>query len=185
MQKKHMILLLLVASFAASLSFAFPPGQPGDNTCTEDLDSMVSYCEDYCTMMTGEVCVLCSTSVSERGVLDACTCQSPSTRKHVNFYNITCDIPVDEHEAPSQEPYDNETEETTVPVAPKSNTTQDLVTAINKTNTTTTINKSAGSQPKPSGSSSQSGQQGSATPCIGPAAIAFIACLALIGKRKD
>ena len=173
---------ILLPFLLFSACFAFPPGQPGDNTCTEDLDSMVEYCEDYCTRMTGGdgICVLCETSVSERGILDACMCQSPSTGKPLKFYNITCDIAADEHPLPAP----NVTEEE--PAAPRQNGTQDFVTAINKTNATSDANKSATiSQPKPSEPKPQEDQKIETPACLVPVAMASLICLALSLRRRN
>jgi hypothetical protein len=171
MEIKSFFLILLVA---LSLSFAYPPSQPGDKTCTADLESMVNYCEDYCLRMTGEICVLCQTSVSEKGILDACLCVN-SDREPRTFFNVTCDMPVDQHPLPVQNVTQNITKNETVapPIITKPPVSK--IPAENKSNATTI----------PAKQNTTASQDSGNAVCLGPAAIAFLASLAILGRKRD
>jgi hypothetical protein len=171
MRNKFLFSVLLMLAFFASGSFAYPPSQPGDHTCTADLESMVEYCEDYCARMAGEICVLCETSVSEKGILDACLCQN-SNREPRNFYNITCDISVLDHPLPVQNITQNATKNETAP--PITTKPISKIPTENKSNATTIA-------PKQNTTASQ--DSGNAA-CLGPAAIAFIVSLAILGRKR-
>jgi hypothetical protein len=161
-----------------SLSFAYPPGQPGDKTCTATLESMVNYCEDYCTKMAGEICVLCETSASEKGKLDACSCQN-TKRQHLDYYNISCNIPISEQQIPSPNITENTTNKTAepAPIAPRppiNNITENKssnITIITKKNETTTLPPAT--------------QDSGNAICLGPAAIAFLVSLMIIGRKRS
>ncbi|MCX6773433.1 MAG: hypothetical protein NTY68_00340 [Candidatus Micrarchaeota archaeon] len=188
-------LLFLLAVFA-SLSFAaYPPGQPGDKTCTKDLESMVNYCTDYCTRMAGNgsICMLCSTSASERGVLDACLCQN-SKRQPLNFYNISCTIPVSEQMIPqSQEQNATQNESN----ASTKNESSIATAIINKTDNApkpaaqnTTQNKTSNATiitPNQDNALPEASQDSGTTVAIyiGIAAIVLIALWAILGRKRE
>jgi hypothetical protein len=130
----------------------------------------------------GGICMLCSTSVSERGVIDACSCQN-SKREHLNFYNISCDIPVSEQTIP-QTNKPNATEDETGGFVTAINRTNNTAPAVqnitqNKTTNTTIIAKKNDTISPPSSS-----QDSGSTACMGPAAIAFIVSLAILGRKR-
>lgn len=178
-----------------SLSFAYPPGQPGDKTCTKDLESMVNYCTDYCTRMAGNgsICMLCSTSVSERGVLDACLCQN-SKRQPLKFYNISCTIPVDEQMIPQPQEQNATHNESNAATKNESNMataiinrTDDAPKPAAQNSTQNKTNISTATTPPNQGNALPEASQDSGTTVaiyIGIAAIVLIALWAILGRKR-